>query len=233
MHGMNSPRQAVMREAAAVAGALLIGLTAAPEVFAVDSPTSRKMARQIEVMEQIIDQVLIDSPNFLVRGRDNARGLFIKDFGMLFTFEASLVEKHHDFLKEFSWGRGFRIEEKDDGTVIIIPRDDRGSEEEIDPAEIRDEAKKLRKRRDSRQEKLYLRGKTEFVDVFLDYGDTLTTLEGPHWFAIVAYLSDSDYFAENRISRLVLKAKIKDLRDYAADKLSEEEVVKRIVEEEY
>lgn len=226
MQRMMTPRKNWMKNAA-IAGAILTGITAG-EVQATDPPANRKMERQLEVMEQIIDQVLIDSPNFLVRGRDNARGLFVKEFGMIFTFEASLVEKNRDFLKHFDFG-GFRIEETEDGEKIIIVPD----EGDVDAAEIRERAERLRDRQESRQENLYRRGKTEFVDLLLDYGDTMTTLEDRHWIAIVAYLSDSEYFAENRFSRLILKAKIGDLRSYASEGLTEEEMIKKIVEEEY
>lgn len=218
------------RRSWAVGTTLLVGLVAATQVLAVDPPVNRKMTRQIEVMEQIIDQVLIDSPNFLVSGRDNARGLYIESFGVLFTFDASLVDRDFDFMDKWDWGGGFRVKEEN-GTVIIIPKDEEEWDEE-DLDEIKEQVRNSRERRSGREEKLYKRGKTEFVDVLLDYGDTLTTLNRDQWVAIVAYLAD-DYFQENRFSRLILKAKIGDLRDYASEKLSEEEMVKRIVEEEY
>ena len=52
-----------------------------------------KLERQIDVMEGAIDDMLVDSPNFLVHGGDNARGLYIDEFGVIFTFDASLVSE--------------------------------------------------------------------------------------------------------------------------------------------
>jgi hypothetical protein len=230
MFAGKAPRRGSVRGWIAIAGAVCAAARAG-DASATDPPANRKMHRQIEVMEQIIDQVLIDSPNFLVRGRDNARGMFVKELGLIFTFEASLIEKDHDFWKSFTKSEGFEIKEDDGGRIIIIPKADHG--DTVDAEEVQRRADTLKDRQDSRQERLYLRGKTEIVDVLLDYGDTLTTLEDNQWIAIVAYLTDSEYFAQNRFSRLILKAKVKDLREYAAEKLSEEEMIKRIVEEEY
>jgi hypothetical protein len=227
---------------AALAGALSC-LCLPENSFAVDAPENRKMARQIDVMEQILDQVLLDSPNFLVPGRDNARGLYIKNYGLVFTFDASLVDK--GFRHEHMSFEGFDFENKD-GQIIIRGRDkdkgDRAEDDEEAPEEEEasgeeegedGEIRTMRDRVRSRQEKLYLRGKTEIVDVLLDYGDTLTTLGDDQSIAIVAYLRDSDYFDQRKFSQLILKAKMKDLRAYAADQLSEEEMIKRIVEAEY
>ena len=99
--------------------------------------------------------------------------------------------------------------------------------------EDEDSARSWEERRRSKHDRLYRRGKTELVDVLLDYGDTITTLKSNQRVAIVAKLIDSDYFEDRRISHLVLKAKIGDLRDYAAEKISEKEMITRIVEAEY
>ncbi len=239
MFGTQSPRrEGWIRETSIVMAALLLGLFAA-QAAAGDRPVSRKMERQIDVMERIIDQVLIDSPNFLVHGRENARGLFLKEFGVLLTFEASLVHKGEDYSKIFRrFKDGFRIEKDEDGhSIIVIPdldvddEDDEEYDEEYDEEE--DEKRSWRDREDAVQERLYKRGKAEFVDVLLDYGDTLTAVESGKWVAIVAFLRDSRYFSEHKISKLVLRAKIDDLRDYGSGKLSEEDMIKRIVEQEY
>jgi hypothetical protein len=220
-----------------VAAAWVIAL-AASSAWAVDKPESRKMARQMDVMEQILNEVLIDSPNFLVFGRDYTHALYLKDFGVIFTFEASLVGKDEDDEFDFhKWGLdGFRIETKDGERVIVIGPDD--PPDPPDPPETgqdeeEEDVRSWEERRRSRHERLYRRGKTELVDVLLDYGDTLTTLKAGQRVAIVAKLVDSDYFEDRKISHLVLKAKVDDLRAFAAEKISEKEMVTRIVEEEY
>ena len=206
------------------ATALLFGLSSG-QAFAVDPPPG-KMARQIDVMERILDQVLIDSPNFLVSGRGNARGLYLKEFGVILTCDASLLEKD----KKFDWGgEDFKIIDKDGKKVIVIPDDEESDDESAD------EPKKANPKggHGSAQERLYKRGKAELVDTLLDYGNTLSSLEKGKWVAIVAFLHDARYFDERGLSRLILQAKIDDLRLYETDKLSEEEMVKRIVEQEY
>jgi hypothetical protein len=202
---------------------------------------SRKMLRQLGVMEKIIDQVLIDSPNFLVSGGDNTRGLYLEEFGVLLSFEASLVNKGSWDIGR--WG-GFQIEEDKEGRkVIVIPglSDDEDKDKDKDtgkgePEEENSEGSDRLSWRDrfkGDESKLYDRGKDEIRGVLLDYGDTVSQLRDDQWLAIAAFLKDSDYFLENKISRLVIKAKMSDLRAYAAGKISEKEMIGKLVEEEY
>ena len=222
-----------MREALIVGVALLLGLVAS-EAFGADKP-ARKMVRQIGVMESIMDQMLLDSPNLLIFGRDVTRGLYIDGFGAVFTFDASLVEKDkHGF--DWEWGDlPFKVEEKDGKRIIIIEGDEDLDEEDIaervEAAERRQE--RLEERRGGRQEELYKAGRAEIVETMLDYGDTMTALKAGEHLAVAAYLRDASYFTQNKISRLVLKAKIDDLRAYSDGDISEEEMVKRIRTEEY
>ena len=230
MEGRRRRESGWVQPAVVVAVAVLLGLVAG-RAFGVEPPPG-KMDRQIQVMEKILDQVLIDSPNFLVSGRGNARGLYVRDFGVILTFSASLVDKDRGW--KFDFGEGFKIQTDKDGRKIIILDEEKIAKEKQKAAE---EAEKHEDREDtermSRQEGLYKRGKAELVDALLDYGDTLSTLDKGKWVAIVAYLQDARYFDERGMSKLLLKAKIDDLRLYAADKLSEENMVKRIVEQEY
>jgi hypothetical protein len=211
---------------------LLLGLLSA-RAFAVDPPDSNKMARQIDVMEGIIDQVLVDSPNFLVYGQKNTYGLYIQDFGIIFTFSASLVQKK--WKDEGFWG--FEIEEED-GQIILRrkdreERDEAEKDEQGEDEQGEDEGQDFASKYRDHQERLYKRGKTELVDVLLDYGDTITTLKDDQWVAIVAFLRDSDFFLDHKISRLVLKGKIADLRAYSAERIKQEDMVKRMVIEEF
>jgi hypothetical protein len=204
------------------------------EAAAVAPPPSKKMARQIEVMEKILDQVLLDSPNFLIRGTPVARGVFIPTFGVLFSFDASLTGEDWEHLKNWSLP-GFKIEEQDGKRVIIIDEEGEEVEERIEGLEDpeSDEDGDPRDHRLRRQERTYGRGKTEIVDVLLDYGETLSTLEPNQWVAVMAHLTDEEFIDRARMSHLILKAKMSDLRAYTAGSLSEEEMVKRIVTEEY
>jgi hypothetical protein len=210
--------------------AALVALAAA-QAAAVEPPPSRKMSRQIEVLEKIIDQVLLDSPNFLIRGTPVARGTYLPGTGVLITFDASLVDKDWDAdFKNWNFGKGFHVEERDGKRVIII--DDEGIVQDDVKGDEDDELDDWREERRAKNERVYGRGKTEMVDVLLDYGDTVT-LEPNQWVIIMGFMTDEDFVDRNRISRLILKAKAGDLHDYATGKLSEEEMVKRIVEQEY
>ena len=222
---------------------LLVHLVA--QSLAAETPESRKMKRQVAVMEQVLDQVLVDSPNFLVPGRDNTRGIYLPEFGALFTFEASLLQKDWD-LSAFGH---FDFEVDDQGDKVIIWKDksakgDEDAEEEQAESDeekdrekdekgmAKDRARRLAKKLSS-QEGLYDRGKKEIVDVLMEYGDTLTGLGDEQWIAIVGFLKDSKYFTENKISRLVMKAKMRDLRAYMSGRLTEQAMISKVVQEEY
>lgn len=220
------------RDFVIIAVALGLGLIAS-EAFGQDRP-SRKVIRQINVMEKIIDQMLLDSPNLLIFGSDVTRGIYIEDFGCIFSFDASLVDKgdHHWDWKNF----GFRVERDDDGRVVIIgPGDDEDSEdyETHEGPDSRDLERRFRDRGVEMEERLYKAGKAEIVETLLDYGDTMTSLKKGEFVTIAAALRDTNFFDRRNISRLVLKVKIDDLRAYTAGDLSEEETVRRIQMEEY
>jgi hypothetical protein len=186
------------------------------------------MAKQITVMEKIVNQVLVDSPNFFIQERENCRGMYVKDSGLVFTFSASLVEKDWDLDKLLNWG-DVEVKKTDDGYVVKPgknkhkDKDEADDEEDEEDEALPDEAA-LRKK----QERTFLRGKAELIDVILDYGDTLTSLDPGKYLTIVGYLRDSDYFDEEGFTRIILKAKIDDIRAYGSEKISEDEMVKRI-----
>ncbi len=243
--------------AALLALASFVALVAAPAepARAADSPADRKIRRQLAVFEQIVDQVLVDSPNFLVHGGgDNARGIYLPEFGVVVSFEASLLHKDWD-LGDFSFP-SFQFEKKGnkwiirkDGKVVaedIRPGDEDAPEapEDPDAPEPDDEnpaqededaamAEKLHAKMKAGEKRLYERGRQEIIDALLEYGDTITGLRDDQSIAFVAFLKDSEYFQDNKLSRLVLKARMGDLRAYTSGELSESAVAAKIVREEY
>ena len=96
----------------------------------------------------------------------------------------------------------------------------------------KERAKRLAKKLNN-QEALYDRGKKEVLEVLMEYGETLTGLGDDQWIAIVGFLKDSKYFTESKISRLVMKAKMRDLRAYSAGQLTEQAMIAKVVQEEY
>jgi hypothetical protein len=210
------------KRASVCAFALVVGLASA--ATAVDEP-GRKMGRQISVFEQILDRVLIESPNFLINSRDNSRGMYVECFGAVFSFRASLVEKFD--WDEGDWPWGGRIEIDDEDRIIIRP--DRGDEDDWEDEEGEDgDRRSWSSRREAQEERLYERGKREMIETILDYGDTMTSLSDDQWVSIVGLLEDSEYFLDNRISRLVIKARMSDLRAYADGDIEEEEMESRM-----
>lgn len=230
-----------------------------------------KMFRQIGVMEKIVDKVLVDSPNFLVRIDDNTRGLFVPEYGVIFTLDASLtggmvpdMSKLMGNLKSLS--RQFEVQtDKDGNSTIVIKKkeeksvagpkakieskdesgegdmdEEKGSSSDEEPVPPpppippTPEAWVMGNHVDSKKAAdLYAAGKDELIQALLDYGDTLTSLRSGQHVMLAAFLRDNDYFKENKISRLVIKADIDDLRAYGEGKLSDKEAKARIDVEEY
>jgi hypothetical protein len=206
---------------------------AVSSAYAQDGQVTRKLKKQIAVLERVLDEVLVDSPNFLVGSRRNTHGLYLDEFGALFSFEASLISKDKDFpfgVSVGDWGKDFTID-RDDGKIIISwDKDEDGDGE--DDTHVIDEEEMHKKHQESQRE-LYEAGKAELTEALMDYGETLTTLRDDQWVAVAAFLRDSDFFASNKISTLVFKAKLSDLRAYAQGDISEDAMAKRVVQEEY
>jgi hypothetical protein len=185
------------------------------------SSKTRKIRKQIRVFEAMVDQMLVDSPNWLVQSSEEARGSYIEGQGVIVTFDVSLVGgghggKHHWW--DWAWDH--------DERVIILD----SSGEEVTDA--KDDSKKWRDRHLKKQERLYGRGKVEITDTILDFGDVLAFAKDDEWLEIEARLRRAELFDEKSIDRLTMKVKMADLRAYADEKLSEEALIKKIQVEE-
>ena len=90
----------------------------------------------------------------------------------------------------------------------------------------------MRKRMAERDEKIYARGKQEMIDFMLDFGDAIDGLRDDQMIVFVAYLRDHEFFEKNDLSHFVVRAKVGDLRAYAAGSLTEQAVVAKITQEE-
>lgn len=202
-----------------------------------------KVIRQIGVMEKIIDKVLVDSPNFLVQRGDNARGLYIDGFGVVFTFDASLVNEFYGLEKLFSLEDRFEMKTDEDGNQVFVIK--KGSKEDLEAQKKDLEAKKEKAEKEIEKAKkgsgdkmkdrakLYADGKAELVQALLDYGETLTSLGDDNSIILAAFLKDDDYFKEQKISRLLLEAKMRDLRAFASGSISAETMKSRVSIEDY
>jgi hypothetical protein len=255
-----------------VCGALLIagGL---PAVAAADDEPglAPKLKRQIRLMETVIDETLLDSPYLLVFSNSPTQGIYLGDYGVIFTLEASLVSDGLFFggPEAFTVLRNIRIG-TEDGRVVILSDDsddeddslrrlrerlrerdededaeaDREDEDEWDDEEGDDiiidfygaDGKSLRELREDQEERAresYEEGKQELIDVLIGYGDSMTRLEDDQWVVIAAFLQQDDFFEEQGLSRLILKARMSDLRAFGRERISAEEMTGRVVIEEY
>lgn len=211
-------------------GLALFGLLAARAAPGAVPADSRRLSREITVVEKVMDDMLLDSKNLLVFATDhNAHGLYLDEFGIVFSFNASLVDRPES-MSRYTFG-GYRIEDKGDKIVVFKEKDPPAAS----GGDSADEAAgKARKEQDAaRLADLYAAGKREIADILLDYGPTLTSLRDDQWVAVGAFLKGSDLFHQRRISRLVIKARVSDLRAMAAGRITRDVAAAKMLEEEY
>jgi len=225
----------------------LLGLTAALLVSAGLTPAGAqekktKVDRQIGVMEKVIDGMLVDSPNFLVAGKEVTEGFELEDYGAVFTFEASLTgpygfmsgsrsafnfwpfrgnKKHVVVLRD---GDDKKMEIKIDGKKMIVKNggvwvDGDGEEHKLSD----DEDLKVFDEKSYREDQLkkYEAAKEELIKVLMDYGETLRALPAGQSVRIIARLDDLDLPEGKDVRKLTVRAKIDDLRAYGEERLSE------------
>jgi hypothetical protein len=210
--------------AAALACSLMLGSKASANDE--DRPT-RKMERQIAAFERMVDEALVDSPNLLVPSRNEARGMYMDGYGLIVSFECSLVGSDMSFDHDRSWWSGWWGD--DDDRVIVIDNDwdDEIDEEDLDEDD-RKALKKWREKSLSRQEKRYTRGKAELVDALIDHAEILSSLKSDDWVELQGSLRGAPYFRKNDLHRLVLRAKMADLRAFSDGKLTEDAMIQKI-----
>lgn len=227
-------KQDIQRLCVATGAVVMLGVGCLSGPVAAEPP-SPKLMKQMGVMERILDGVLVDSPNFLVYSQKSSHGVYLDGFGVLFCFEASLINKdeNQDFWQNL--GKKFKITTKDGQTIIDLRSNDDKEKDKSD--EGKDEPsfdpKEWKEKHDRAQKELYEHGKTELTEALAEYGETLGALPDGESVGITVLLRDSDFLTDKEISTLVLTARMSDLRAYAADKISEKEMRSRIVEEEY
>lgn len=184
---------------------------------------SAKLERQIALIERMTDEMLVESPNFYVQSRNETRGLYMEGHGLILSFETSLVGEHSSWDGANSWWKFWDGE--DDRHVIVIDSD---WEDEDDGGETVEEVKKWKDKHIARQEKRYLRGKTEIVDLLLDNAELLSSLADTDWIEVQASLRGAPYFRKKDLHRLVMRAKMGDLRAYSDGKLTEDAMIAKI-----
>lgn len=196
----------------------VLGLMAVSATAADDAAT--RLDRKVKVMERVLDEILIQSPNVVVSARGVTRGLVLDEYGALFTLEASIGTDM--FVMAMPEPPAVPIGEGHEDTVIIAPRhpDRAGREDEW-----------LEKSNEKRAEQ-YKAFKAELIDAIVDYGVTLTELRDDQWLAVVAFLDSRPLLGGSEGGRLMLKIKMRDLRQHSAGALSRDAVEGRVIVEE-
>lgn len=197
----------------AVLGLVAVSATAADD-------TASRLDRKVKVMERVLDEVLIQSPNVVVSARGVTRGLVLEEYGALFTLEASVGTDM--FVFAVPEPPAAPIGGGDEDRIIIAP--DR-------PHRVGREDEWLEKSNEKRAEQ-YAAFKAELVDAIVDYGVTLTELRDDQWLAVFAFLDSRPLLGGDGGGRLALKVKMRDLRQHSAGALSRDAVKGRVIVEE-
>jgi hypothetical protein len=198
--------------------ALALGAHTAPaQTPSTGADDGKRLRRDISMMEDIINDILVESRNVLVPSRDAAHGHFIPEFGILFTTEASLLNRWN----HRGWGNWDNWDvRRVDGKLVITTDEDDLDEDESET------------RRSAREEKKYKAFKEEMAEALLTGGDRFTRLSDNQWVGISVALEDSEYFRKNKLNRYLIKARVGDLRAYGDGRLTEAQARAKFVEEE-
>lgn len=183
------------------------------------APRTDRRDKEIRIMERALDDMLVESPNFLVRSSEPTNGIYLEGRGAVFTFKTGLYTS--------SWRSdddGWHWFRHDDTRVIVIDGDGDGGT-------VRS-GKDWRRQQLPEEERLYAAGKDEIVDTLLDFGQVLSALGDDDWLEVRARLRGAEYFHEHDINILRVRVKMRDVRDYLDGRLDRDAVRDRIEIEE-
>ena len=173
--------------------------------FSTAMASSKKIDRQVRIFEKSMDIMLVDSPNWLVQNSEPTYGNYIDDYGVVFSFRASLVSRWYGKKSFWHWFDG----------------------DDDDDEDSRYYGKEMK-----RQARRYERGKEEIVETMMDLGDIFTTLGDNDILEIKVKLREAEYFDENDMRKLKMTVRMGDLRAYTDDRLSEDQIIDKIEIEE-
>jgi hypothetical protein len=217
------------------AGCLALAGTASAQNTAQMPP---KLKKQISVMEKVIDEMLVDSKNLLVASHEPTRGVYLPEFGVLFTLEAQILspDRGEWWKGNFKWGNNVKIESDKHGNYTIVNLNDDDEDDDSnkgDKDKTKDQKTLTRKEILKDREMRYENGKKEIKSALTEYGYTLTGLRDDQWVAIVAYIDDDDIFGEDEGETVLMRAKVSDLRAHDGGRLSDDQMASRVSIEEY
>ncbi len=195
-----------------------------------------RLKKQIGVLEKAFDETLVDSKNVLVASHEPTRGVYLPEFGVVFTLEAQILTPDRgEWWKSMNWG-GKRIKVTDEhGNTIVNLMDDDDDDSDKDSKDTKDTKKHEMTKKElmKDREERYEGAKKELKGVLLDFGSTLSGLREDQSIAVAAFIEDDDMFGESDEQTVILRVKISDLRAHDAGRLSDAQTDSKISIEEY
>ena len=196
--------------------ALMIVMLGLAMVMGAEAQDAR-LDRKVRVMERVLDEILVQSEHVMVSHGEVARGLILNEFGALFMIEGSLGA--NEFLVDAGvWTIA-------EGQFLEQYEATRRSSERGERADWKQMQKKAKEKREKNLSAL----KRELSEALVDYGATLTELKDDQWVAIALFLGDRVIMGSERGERLVLKIKMRDLRQHASGAISSEAAMKKVI----
>lgn len=212
---------------------VLFGILVAVGAAADDDRLERKVA----VMERVIDEVLVQSPNVVVDSREVTRGLVLDGYGVVFIFDAGL----HSRLPwagraviapegTFRWRSGSRARPAPEAPEAPEPPEAPGAPTSLEDAEVLS-LEEWEEESAAKRAQMLEGLRAELVDTLLDYGPTLSELPDDAWVTIVAFLGDGGPFDREGPKRLSVKARMRELRSHSGGDLSRQDARAAVVVE--
>jgi len=169
---------------------------------------SGSMERKIDMMEKIFDTAMIESENALVRQGKVTRGIYLPGRGVFLTLQFTFVDrpgrKAADYLDNID-------------SLKVYWREMIGLNDE-----------------EESQAGLRRRGQLntivdELSDVLIEYGGTVTTLDGSEWIEIAAFPWQENWpVSPKPVRALTIRGRFDDLRAFAEGRISDDEIRERI-----
>jgi len=233
-----------LRTAALLAPALALLVSIVPAALSstVDDPLPgssphKKVNRQISVFARMIDDALIESDYALVTRGRNTVGAYVPGQGAVFAFRFSLVDSPQlASLKLQALDRLAELNDLDiylrhDGDVLVEPKGAEKDRKESDE-DKEEKVKALNDKLAAKRALSYVRVKEELAGFCAEYGEMLDAIPGNEWVTLVARTSDGPW-GEKKITMLILRVRMSDLRERAEGRIDDAAFRKRIQVEEY
>jgi hypothetical protein len=218
---------------------IFVALFAAPAPAGADRSTaSKRLLREIDIMERTLDDALVDSPYILVSSSSGVtKGVYVPEYGVIFTFDMNLVSSRYGNYYSFGWHGADIVDIDEDGDKIVIHRrhgwdDDDDDEDDAKDSKSNADQKSWREKREAEAKKCYERGKNEIVETLVDYGDMLTSLGDDQWLLVAANLEGSEYFTDEGLSQYIVKAQMRDIRAYSQGTITRDALLAKVTREE-